>query len=75
MCILHTHVDMRKCCAESYPPTTRRENRFLLEERDLMQEQLQQLAERLPSRQLHLGISTQGSETPFGTPCARGATS
>ena len=48
-----------------------RENRFLLEERDLMQQQFQQLAERSPSRPL--GIGTQGSETPFGTPCTRGA--
>ncbi len=47
------------------------ENRFLLEERDLMQQQFQQLAERSPSRPL--GIGTQGSETPFGTPCTRGA--
>ena len=36
-----------------------------------MQQQFQQLAERSPSRQLNIG--TQGSETPFGTPCTRGA--
>ena len=66
-----TQVWSRTWCLMS--AVVHRENRFLLEERDLMQQQLQQLAERSPSRQLTQGIGMQGSETPFGTPCTRGA--
>ena len=61
-----------------WPGGTCRENRFLLEERELMQEQLQQLAERTPSRTARRGAAVQGTpfdtqETPFNTPCTRGA--
>ena len=67
-----THALRASRCGHKHM-TLCRENRFLLEERDLMQQQLQQLAERSPSRQLTAGIGTQGGETPFGTPCTRGA--
>ncbi len=65
-------------CSSLRPGVLCRENRFLLEERDLMQQQLQQLAERTPTRTARRGAGDQGTPfdaqgTPFDTPCTRGA--